>query len=105
MTKPNWRATPDDIAAIVEARHGDPFALLGPHDTQAGTVIRALVPGAQTVEDELDVIGYTKVIALTENDERDKNERHQSDHPLGQGDVSHPVGKRHGKGSRGREAG
>ena len=52
MTKPNWRATPDDIAAIVEARHGDPFALLGPHDTQAGTVIRALVPGAQTVEVE-----------------------------------------------------
>src|SRR5512137_2737325 len=52
MTKPNWRATPDDIAAIVEARHGDPFALLGPHDTQAGAVIRALVPGAQTVEVE-----------------------------------------------------
>ena len=33
------------IDAIVNARHGDPFAILGPHD---GTV-RAFIPGADTV--------------------------------------------------------
>lgn len=49
MTEPSWRANPGDIAAIVEARHGDPFAVLGPHETPAGLVIRALVPGAETL--------------------------------------------------------
>ena len=46
MTERNWRARPEDIAALVAARHGDPFALLGPHETPAGLVIRAFVPGA-----------------------------------------------------------
>ena len=36
--------------ALAHARHGDPFALLGPHDTPAGPVVRALLPGAQSVE-------------------------------------------------------
>jgi len=45
----SWQATEDDIAAIVGARHGDPFAVLGPHQTAAGQVIRALVPGAAQV--------------------------------------------------------
>ncbi|WP_442755538.1 1,4-alpha-glucan branching protein GlgB [Methylocystis sp. JAN1] len=49
MTLPNWRAHPDEIAAIVAARHDDPFALLGPHETSQGLVIRAFVPGAATV--------------------------------------------------------
>jgi len=39
----------DDIASIVSARHADPFALLGPHSTADGLVIRALVPGAATL--------------------------------------------------------
>jgi 1,4-alpha-glucan branching enzyme len=46
MTEPSWRAHPDEIAAIVSARHGDPFAILGPHETSAGVVVRAFVPGA-----------------------------------------------------------
>ncbi len=40
---------PDAIAALVEARHGDPFALLGPHETAGGRVLRALLPGASAV--------------------------------------------------------
>jgi 1,4-alpha-glucan branching enzyme len=49
MAAPSWRASKADIAAIVGARHGDPFAVLGPHVTRAGLVIRALVPGATSV--------------------------------------------------------
>jgi len=36
--------------ALAQARHGNPFALLGPHDTPAGPVVRALLPGAQSVD-------------------------------------------------------
>ena len=46
MTNSVWRASEPDIAAIVGARHADPFAVLGPHQTAAGLVIRAFVPGA-----------------------------------------------------------
>lgn len=49
MTRPSWRADPSEIAAIVSARHGDPFGVLGPHETGDGLVIRAFVPGAQTL--------------------------------------------------------
>jgi 1,4-alpha-glucan branching enzyme len=49
MGVPPWRASGEDIAAIVGARHGDPFAVLGPHQTAEGTVIRAFVPGAETM--------------------------------------------------------
>jgi 1,4-alpha-glucan branching enzyme len=43
--------TPDHaaITALVEARHGDPFALLGPHETAEGRILRALLPGATSV--------------------------------------------------------
>jgi 1,4-alpha-glucan branching enzyme len=35
------------VAALVEGRHGDPFAILGPHRDDGGrTVIRAFLPGA-----------------------------------------------------------
>ena len=37
------------IAALVNGLHGDPFALLGPHDTPDGVVIRTLQPGAREV--------------------------------------------------------
>lgn len=38
------------IAALVDGRYGDPFAVLGPHETSAGIVIRSLLPGALKVE-------------------------------------------------------
>ncbi|MEQ5844007.1 1,4-alpha-glucan branching protein GlgB [Paraburkholderia acidicola] len=39
-----------DIDALVEARHPDPFAQLGPHRTEAGTVVvRVLLPNAAGV--------------------------------------------------------
>ncbi len=44
-----WQATEADVSAIVGARHGDPFAVLGPHRSDAGLVIRAFVPGATAV--------------------------------------------------------
>jgi 1,4-alpha-glucan branching enzyme len=37
------------IAAIIAARHGDPFAFLGMHETEGGLVVRAMLPGAQSV--------------------------------------------------------
>ncbi|WP_036284820.1 1,4-alpha-glucan branching protein GlgB [Methylocystis sp. ATCC 49242] len=49
-TQPDWRASQEDIAAILSARHGDPFSLLGLHRTTEGFVIRAFAPGAETVE-------------------------------------------------------
>ncbi|MBV9813517.1 MAG: 1,4-alpha-glucan branching enzyme, partial [Acetobacteraceae bacterium] len=43
---------PDDGAmfAIVAARHGDPFAVLGPHQVEGGCAIRAFLPDATAVE-------------------------------------------------------
>src|SRR5271156_6103870 len=37
------------IAAIVAARATDPFAFLGMHETAGGLVVRAMLPGAETV--------------------------------------------------------
>ena len=45
----NGAADAAEIAALAEARHDDPFALLGAHRTPAGSVIRAFVPGATAV--------------------------------------------------------
>jgi 1,4-alpha-glucan branching enzyme len=44
------RLTDATVRALVEARHGDPFAVLGPHEVAGGVVIRALVPGAERLE-------------------------------------------------------
>jgi 1,4-alpha-glucan branching enzyme len=38
------------IDAIVHGRHGDPFAVLGPHETAAGHAVRAFIPDADNVE-------------------------------------------------------
>ncbi len=38
------------INALAEGRHGDPFAVLGPHKTGKGRVVRTLQPQASTVE-------------------------------------------------------
>jgi 1,4-alpha-glucan branching enzyme len=67
MTRPNWRAPSDEISALVEARHGDPFALLGPHPTGEGLAIRAFVPGADSVTattpDGADLVALERVHA------------------------------------------
>ena len=51
----DWRASQPDIEAIVAARHGDPFSVLGPHPAPGALAIRAFVPGA----DEVEAIGPT----------------------------------------------
>ena len=56
------RTTKDDIAALLEARHGDPFAVLGPHSTRAGFVLRALLPGAERAE----LLGLISISRLRE---------------------------------------
>ena len=38
------------IEAIVEGRHDDPFAVLGVHDAGSAAVVRAFVPGAESVD-------------------------------------------------------
>src|SRR5688572_22688611 len=37
------------IHALMRAEHGDPFAVLGPHQEQDGLWVRALLPGARSV--------------------------------------------------------
>ena len=42
--------TAEDLAAVCAGRHGDPFAVLGPHgDGQGNCVLRAFLPGAARV--------------------------------------------------------
>jgi len=42
---------PDELVAIVEGRHGDPFGVLGPHKTADGeTKVRTFFPGSLGVE-------------------------------------------------------
>jgi 1,4-alpha-glucan branching enzyme len=38
------------IEAIVHARHGDPFGVLGPHAVTGGTAVRCFIPGATGIE-------------------------------------------------------
>jgi 1,4-alpha-glucan branching enzyme len=45
----NGRPDPGAVDAIVDARHGDPFAVLGPHDVAQGCSVRAFLPGATSV--------------------------------------------------------
>lgn len=45
-----WRAGAGEIAALLAARHPDPFALLGPHVVPGGVVLRAFLPGAEALE-------------------------------------------------------
>ncbi|CDZ41001.1 1,4-alpha-glucan branching protein GlgB [Neorhizobium galegae] len=40
----------EGLAALVEGRHGDPFSILGRHQYGNLTVVRALLPGALSVE-------------------------------------------------------
>ncbi len=41
---------PTSVQALVEGRHGDPFGVLGSHPADAGSIIRAFMPGALSVE-------------------------------------------------------
>jgi len=43
------RPDPAAVEAIVQARHGDPFAILGPHPAPEGTVVRSFQPDARHV--------------------------------------------------------
>jgi 1,4-alpha-glucan branching enzyme len=38
------------VNALANATHGDPFAVLGPHPQDGGTIVRAFLPGARAVE-------------------------------------------------------
>ena len=49
MVESGWQASDGAVAAIIAARHGDPFAVLGQHQTPQGTVVRAFVPYADTL--------------------------------------------------------
>ena len=40
----------DDIAALANARHGDPFSVLGMHQSAGGLFVRALLPHADQVQ-------------------------------------------------------
>ena len=42
----DWKAREQDLDAIMAARSFDPFAVLGPHQTAAGWVIRVFAPEA-----------------------------------------------------------
>ncbi|HUB64329.1 MAG TPA: 1,4-alpha-glucan branching protein GlgB [Methylocella sp.] len=46
---PRWRTGDEAVHALLAARHPDPFAVLGPHETPDGIVIRTLVPDAESV--------------------------------------------------------
>ncbi len=50
MARSPWQATDDTIRAIIGARHGNPFSVLGLQQVGQDFVIRAFVPGADTVE-------------------------------------------------------
>ena len=48
--KHSWQLDPESARALARASHDNPFAVLGPHDTPEGRVIRAFLPGARKVE-------------------------------------------------------
>ena len=48
--KPTWRLDQQSARALALGTHDDPFAVLGPHDTREGRVIRAFLPGATKVD-------------------------------------------------------
>ena len=50
MTADLYGLSEAEALALAAGEHGDPFQLLGPHRTEEGWVIRALVPGAESVE-------------------------------------------------------
>ncbi|MFG1461825.1 1,4-alpha-glucan branching protein GlgB [Xanthobacter sp. DSM 24535] len=47
---PDFVVDPGAMEALVQGRHGDPFALLGPHGVDGSFVLRTFQPGARDVE-------------------------------------------------------
>src|ERR1044072_2786573 len=39
-----------ETEALAHALHGDPFRVLGPHQTPAGRIVRAFLPAAESAE-------------------------------------------------------
>src|SRR3546814_9382377 len=71
-----WRLYDEGaIAALVDGRHGDPFAVLGPHATTRGVAIRVFRPGAETAEAVDSATGET----LAELLRRHRSEEHTSE--------------------------
>lgn len=46
----SWQLDPESVRALAAGVDGNPFAVLGPHDTHDGRIIRAMLPGAVKVE-------------------------------------------------------
>lgn len=65
MQTAGWQAKAEDVAALIAARHQDPFALLGPHKTVGGLAIRAFVPFA----DKLDAVAGARRVSLVRRDD------------------------------------
>ncbi|MBX5050402.1 1,4-alpha-glucan branching protein GlgB [Rhizobium lentis] len=40
----------DALWALIEGRHGDPFSILGPHESGGMTIVRVFLPGAEAVD-------------------------------------------------------
>ncbi len=57
------------VDALAEGRCADPFAVLGPHETPQGRVVRAFLPGALGVE-ALDAAGARRLAVLDQIDAR-----------------------------------
>ena len=57
-----WRLAEDEVAAVVAGSYADPFAVLGPHATTDGVVIRAFVPGAESLEARATHAGWTSTL-------------------------------------------
>ena len=59
IKKSGWELDQGQVDAILGARHGDPFSVLGMHETADGIVVRAFVADASSVE----VLENGKVLA------------------------------------------
>ncbi len=46
----DWRPDPAAIEALVGGRHGDPFAILGPHQSVGGVSVGVFAPTAESVD-------------------------------------------------------
>lgn len=40
----------DALWALIEGRHGDPFSILGPHESGGMTIVRVYLPGAEAID-------------------------------------------------------
>ncbi|MDB5613256.1 MAG: glgB, partial [Devosia sp.] len=49
MTKEDWQADSQDVEAVVNGRHANPFAFLGLHEVAGQWVLRAFIPHADSV--------------------------------------------------------